>query len=54
MVQWLRLYTLSAGALGFIPGQETRAHMVQVKIPHTPVKIKDPARQPEDPAWPNK
>ena len=34
MVQWLRLQAPSTGGLGSIPGQETRSHMLQQKIPH--------------------
>ena len=30
VVQWLRLCAPSTGALGLIPGQGTRPHMVQV------------------------
>ena len=36
VVQWLRLHTPSAGSLGLIPGQGTRSHMAQLKIPHVP------------------
>ena len=32
VVQWLRLSTPNAGGLGSIPGQETRFHMLQLKI----------------------
>ena len=32
MVQWLGLCTPSAGGPGSIPGQGTRAHMLQLKI----------------------
>ena len=32
VVQWLRLYIPNAGAPGMIPGQETRSHMLQLKI----------------------
>ena len=48
VVQWLRLHAANAGDPGWIPGQETRSHMVQLrvhvlqKIPHAAVKIKDP------------
>ena len=31
VVQWLRLCTANIGGLGLIPGQETRAHMLQLK-----------------------
>ena len=33
VVQWLRLYAPNAGGQGSIPGQGTRSHMVQLKIP---------------------
>ena len=39
VVQWLRLPTPNAGGLGSIPGQGTRLHMPQLKIPHTTMKI---------------
>ena len=29
VVQWLRLHAPKAGGLGWIPGQETRSHMMQ-------------------------
>ena len=31
MVQWLRLHTPNAGGPGLIPGQGTRAHMLQLR-----------------------
>ena len=34
VVQWLRLWTPNAGALGSIPGQGTRPHMLQLNIPY--------------------
>ena len=39
--QWLRLSTSNSGDLGSIPVQGTRFHMIQLKIPHAPAKIKD-------------
>ena len=46
VVQWPRLCTLNTGALGSIPGQGTRSHMLQLrvcmaqlKIPHACLKI---------------
>ena len=33
VVQWLRLHAPNAGAQGSIPGQGTRSHMPQLKIP---------------------
>ena len=39
VVQWLRLRALNAGGPGSIPGQGTRSHMPQLKIPHATVKI---------------
>ena len=38
VVQWLRLHMLNARSLGSIPGQETRPHMPQLKIPHIATK----------------
>ena len=38
MVQWLRLCTPSAGGPSSIPGQGTRSHMTQIKIPHAVAK----------------
>ena len=32
VVQWLRLCTPNAGALGLIPGQGTRSHMLQLRL----------------------
>ena len=32
MVQWLRLQVPSAGDLGSIPGQETRSHLLQLRV----------------------
>ena len=42
MVHRLRLHALNAGGLGSIPGQGTRSHMLQLKIPCDIMKIKDP------------
>ena len=39
MVQWLRLLTPNAEGPGLIPGQGTRAQMLQLKIPHAAMKI---------------
>ena len=39
VVQRLRLRTPNAGGPGSIPGQGTRSHMLQLKIPHTTRKI---------------
>ena len=33
VAQWLRLRAPNAGGLGSIPGQGTRAHVPQLKIP---------------------
>ena len=41
VVQWLRLHTPNAGDPGSIPGQGTRSHMPQLKIPHAATKIED-------------
>ncbi|TEA34982.1 hypothetical protein DBR06_SOUSAS9710054, partial [Sousa chinensis] len=37
VVQWLRLP--NAGGPGSVPGQGTRSHMLQLKIPHVARKI---------------
>ena len=34
VVQWLRLHVLNGGGLVTIPGQGTRSHRLQLKIPH--------------------
>ena len=39
VVRWLRLRVASAGDPGSIPGQGTRPHMPQLKIPHAATKI---------------
>ena len=39
MVHWLRLHAPNAGDSGSIPGQGTRARMMQLKIPHAATKI---------------
>ena len=33
VVQWLRLHAPNAGSLGSIPGQGTRSHMPQLRVP---------------------
>ena len=38
-VQWLRLHVPNTGGLLLIPGQGTRSHMPQLKIPHAAMKI---------------
>ena len=38
VVQWLRLHSPNAGGPGSIPGQGTRSHMPQLKIPHAATK----------------
>ena len=38
MVQWLRLKAPKAGGRGPIPGQETRFHMLQLKIQNAVTK----------------
>ena len=40
VVQWLRLQAPYAGGLGSIPGQGTRSHMPQLKIPCPTTKIR--------------
>ena len=32
VVQWLRLCAPNAGAVGLIPGQGTRSHMLQLRV----------------------
>ena len=58
VVQWLRLHTQHAGGPGSIPGQETRSHMLQLRVcmlqlrvlmpqlksPHTATKKKKRSR----------
>ena len=39
VAQWLRLRVPNAGGLGSIPGQGTRSHMPQLKIPYAATKI---------------
>ena len=39
---WLRLLSPNAKGWGLIPGQGTRSHMLQQKIPHDATKIEDP------------
>ena len=41
-VQWLRLHAPNAGGLDLVPGQGTRSHMLQLKIPRAALKIEDP------------
>ena len=53
VVQWLRLYTPNAGSLGSIPGQETRSHMLQLRIQHVAMKIKNPVCHNQNPAQTN-
>ena len=38
VVQWLRLHAPNAGVLGLMPGQRTRYHMLQLKIPKATAK----------------
>ena len=38
VAQWLRLLTSNAGGLGLVPGQGTRSHVPQLKIPHVAIK----------------
>ena len=55
MVEWLRLCAPNAGVPDLIPGQGTRSHMLQLKIPHAETKDsscpnEDPTHGNEDPA----
>ena len=38
VIQWLRLHAPNAEGPGSIPGQGTRSHMPQLKIPHATTK----------------
>ena len=40
VVQWLKLHAPNAEGPGLIPGQGTRSHISQLKIPHTATKKK--------------
>ena len=42
VVQWLKLHAPDAGGPGSIPGQGSRSHLLQLKIPHLATKIEDP------------
>ena len=48
VVQWLRLHAPNSGGPGSIPGPGTRSHMLQLKVSHATMKIKDPACCNED------
>lgn len=59
--QWLRLRAPSAGGPGLIPGQETRCHTPQLRVPkpqlkslRAKTKLEDPARRNQDLAQSNK
>ena len=41
VVHWLGCWAPNAGGLGSTPGQETRSHMPQLKIPHAIKKTED-------------
>ena len=45
VVQWLKLHTPNAGGPGSIPGEETRSHMLQLRIHMPQVKILHAARR---------
>ena len=38
-VQWLKLHAPNTGGLGSIPGQETRSHMPQVRVPNESISL---------------
>ena len=40
VVRWLRLHSPNAGGPGSIPGQGTRSHMPQLKVPHAATKTR--------------
>ena len=44
-VQWLRLHIPNIGDPGSIPGQGTRSHMLQLKIPHAATKTQHRERK---------
>ena len=46
MVRWLRFHIPNAGDPGLIPGQETKSHMLQLKV-QLP-QLKDPSCAKED------
>ena len=39
VAQWLTLCTPNAGGLGSIPSQETRSHVLQLKIPYATMNV---------------
>ena len=47
VVQWLRLYAANTGGPGSIPGQETRFHMLQLRV-HILQLQKDPTKVQHD------
>ena len=53
VVQWLRLRAPNAGGPGSIPGQGTRSHMPQLKIPHAATKKRFCMLQLKDPTCRN-
>ena len=54
MVKELRLQAPNSGSPGLIPGQGTRPHMLQVRIPQATTEIKFPACCNEDGVQVNK
>ena len=38
----VKIWASTAGGPGWIPGQETRSHMIQLNIPHAATKTEDP------------
>ena len=48
-VQWLRLHTPNAGGPGLIPGQESRFHMLQLRVCMLQLKIPSATWRTEDP-----
>ena len=42
-VQWLRFHAPKAEGQSFIPGEGTRSHLLQLKIPHATTKMENPS-----------
>ena len=49
VVQWLGLHTPNAGGAGSVPGQGTRSHMPQPKIPYAATRTPHATMKTEDP-----
>ena len=53
-VQWLRLHVTDAEDLGSIPGQRTRSHGLQLKVPHASTGDPECCKKIRDPVYPTK